>query len=238
MDTFIALLTSLPTGNSTTRMRVWRALKETGCGVLRDGVYVLPAARPRRRRSPSSWNRRYERRRIRHDGGAGLQDAGRDRIRSQALRPRQGVCGAGRAHRFRENRRCRAWASARRIRSSSACADRSKNWSRSISIPDTPSCRRNRRSRRSRARSADCFRKASRRPRSVKCAASTRESFATGPGPRASPRGWTASPAPGSSGGSSIARRVSSGSTSPGIGQRALSGSISTAPTSPTSAIG
>ncbi|MBI3370996.1 MAG: chromate resistance protein [Betaproteobacteria bacterium] len=24
-------------------MRVWRALKETGCGVLRDGVYVLPA---------------------------------------------------------------------------------------------------------------------------------------------------------------------------------------------------
>src|SRR5258708_12384405 len=24
------------------RMRVWRALKETGCGVLRDGVYVLP----------------------------------------------------------------------------------------------------------------------------------------------------------------------------------------------------
>jgi hypothetical protein len=25
-------------------MRLWRALKETGCGVLRDGVYVLPAA--------------------------------------------------------------------------------------------------------------------------------------------------------------------------------------------------
>jgi hypothetical protein len=24
-------------------MRVWRALKETGCGVLRDGVYVLPS---------------------------------------------------------------------------------------------------------------------------------------------------------------------------------------------------
>jgi hypothetical protein len=36
------LLTSLPTGNSTVRMRVWRALKSTGCGVLRDGVYVLP----------------------------------------------------------------------------------------------------------------------------------------------------------------------------------------------------
>ena len=42
MNTFIALLTSLPTGNSTMRMRVWRALKSTGCGVLRDGVYVLP----------------------------------------------------------------------------------------------------------------------------------------------------------------------------------------------------
>lgn len=40
---FLALLTSLPTGNSTLRMRVWRALKVTGCGVLRDGVYILPA---------------------------------------------------------------------------------------------------------------------------------------------------------------------------------------------------
>ena len=38
-----ALILSLPTRNSTTRMRVWRALKETGCGVLRDGVYVLPS---------------------------------------------------------------------------------------------------------------------------------------------------------------------------------------------------
>ena len=37
-----ALILSLPTRNSTMRMRVWRALKETGCGVLRDGVYVLP----------------------------------------------------------------------------------------------------------------------------------------------------------------------------------------------------
>ena len=43
MTTFQALLTSLPTGNSTLRMRVWRALKSTGCGVLRDGVYVLPS---------------------------------------------------------------------------------------------------------------------------------------------------------------------------------------------------
>lgn len=41
-----ALVLSLPTRNSTIRMRVWRALKETGCGALRDGVYVLPAGSP------------------------------------------------------------------------------------------------------------------------------------------------------------------------------------------------
>jgi hypothetical protein len=46
MDTFLALLMSLPTGNSTLRMRTWRALKSTGCGVLRDGVYLLPANAP------------------------------------------------------------------------------------------------------------------------------------------------------------------------------------------------
>src|SRR5438876_3424316 len=39
-----ALVLSLPARRATTRMRVWRALKETGCGVLRDGVYVLPRA--------------------------------------------------------------------------------------------------------------------------------------------------------------------------------------------------
>jgi hypothetical protein len=38
-----ALVLSLPTRDSTLRMRVWRALKETGCGALRDGVYLLPA---------------------------------------------------------------------------------------------------------------------------------------------------------------------------------------------------
>jgi hypothetical protein len=43
MNSMNALLLSLPTRNSTLRMRVWRALKDTGCGVLRDGVYVLPA---------------------------------------------------------------------------------------------------------------------------------------------------------------------------------------------------
>ena len=43
MSDFAALVLSLPTRNSTLRMRLWRALKQAGCGVLRDGVYVLPA---------------------------------------------------------------------------------------------------------------------------------------------------------------------------------------------------
>jgi hypothetical protein len=43
MDAYQALVLSLPTRNSTLRMRLWRALKDAGCGVLRDGVYVLPA---------------------------------------------------------------------------------------------------------------------------------------------------------------------------------------------------
>ena len=37
------LIVSLPTRQSTARMRVWRNLKALGCGVLRDGVYLLPA---------------------------------------------------------------------------------------------------------------------------------------------------------------------------------------------------
>jgi hypothetical protein len=45
MNAFQALILSLRERNSTLRMRLWRALKESGCGVLRDGVYVLPATR-------------------------------------------------------------------------------------------------------------------------------------------------------------------------------------------------
>ena len=37
------LIVSLPTRHTTERMRVWRALKALGCGVLRDGVYLMPA---------------------------------------------------------------------------------------------------------------------------------------------------------------------------------------------------
>jgi hypothetical protein len=43
MNSFNTLVLSLPTRNSTLRMRLWRALRDSGCGVLRDGVYVLPA---------------------------------------------------------------------------------------------------------------------------------------------------------------------------------------------------
>ena len=39
---WLILVTSLPTHNATVRMRIWRALKGLGCGVLRDGVYLLP----------------------------------------------------------------------------------------------------------------------------------------------------------------------------------------------------
>jgi hypothetical protein len=41
-EAWLQLVTSLPTENATERMRAWRALKATGAGVLRDGVYVLP----------------------------------------------------------------------------------------------------------------------------------------------------------------------------------------------------
>jgi hypothetical protein len=42
MKIFKSLILSLPAGSSTMRMRVWRALKENGCAMLREGVYVLP----------------------------------------------------------------------------------------------------------------------------------------------------------------------------------------------------
>lgn len=42
MDTWITLVTSLPTENATARMRAWRTLKASGAAVLRDGVYLMP----------------------------------------------------------------------------------------------------------------------------------------------------------------------------------------------------
>jgi len=43
IEPFAALVLSLPSKDKTVRMRIWRALHDLGCGVLRDGVYLLPA---------------------------------------------------------------------------------------------------------------------------------------------------------------------------------------------------
>lgn len=40
---WMVLTTALPTSPSGLRVRIWRALKATGCATLRDGVYILPA---------------------------------------------------------------------------------------------------------------------------------------------------------------------------------------------------
>ncbi|MBF0184852.1 MAG: chromate resistance protein [Magnetococcales bacterium] len=37
------LILTLPSTHSAVRIRVWRTLKQLGCGILRDGVYLLPA---------------------------------------------------------------------------------------------------------------------------------------------------------------------------------------------------
>jgi hypothetical protein len=39
---WLLLITNLPGHNPTLRMRIWRALKAAGAGLLRDGAYVLP----------------------------------------------------------------------------------------------------------------------------------------------------------------------------------------------------
>ncbi len=48
MKTWLLLILSLPTENTSTRMRAWRALKAIGAAVLRDGVYILPTNEERR----------------------------------------------------------------------------------------------------------------------------------------------------------------------------------------------
>lgn len=40
------LISSLPTENTSLRMRIWRSLKGAGAAVLRDGVYLLPQRVP------------------------------------------------------------------------------------------------------------------------------------------------------------------------------------------------
>jgi hypothetical protein len=43
MIDWLILTASLPTSPSGLRVRIWRSLKATGCGTLRDGVYILPS---------------------------------------------------------------------------------------------------------------------------------------------------------------------------------------------------
>jgi hypothetical protein len=44
MTEWLVLTASLPTSPSGLRVRIWRALKATGCATLREGVYLLPAS--------------------------------------------------------------------------------------------------------------------------------------------------------------------------------------------------
>lgn len=46
MAAWLILTATLPTNPSGLRVRVWRGLKATGAGTLREGVYVLPATAP------------------------------------------------------------------------------------------------------------------------------------------------------------------------------------------------
>jgi hypothetical protein len=50
---WLLLTATLPTSPSALRVRVWRALKATGAGTLRDGVYLLPATAPA---APDLWD--------------------------------------------------------------------------------------------------------------------------------------------------------------------------------------
>jgi len=46
---WLLLVTNLPGHNPTLRMRIWRALKAAGAGLLRDGAYLLPNGEHSRR---------------------------------------------------------------------------------------------------------------------------------------------------------------------------------------------
>lgn len=53
MNPWLVLTATLPTHPSALRVRVWRALKATGAGTLRDGVYLLPSTAPT---APALWD--------------------------------------------------------------------------------------------------------------------------------------------------------------------------------------
>jgi hypothetical protein len=45
---WLLLVSNLPGHNPTLRMRIWRAMKSAGAGLLRDGAYLLPQSEPAR----------------------------------------------------------------------------------------------------------------------------------------------------------------------------------------------
>lgn len=45
---WLLLIVSLPTDSASARIRIWRALKASGCAALRDGAYLLPSSEPHR----------------------------------------------------------------------------------------------------------------------------------------------------------------------------------------------
>lgn len=47
-DKWLVLVVSLPASNASLRMRLWRAMKASGCATLREGVYLMPAGQGRR----------------------------------------------------------------------------------------------------------------------------------------------------------------------------------------------
>src|SRR5258707_14518264 len=62
-SSWFLFIANLPGRNQTLRMRVWRSLKASGAGTLRDGVYVLPASDGAREE--------FERQRREGEGGGG-----------------------------------------------------------------------------------------------------------------------------------------------------------------------
>jgi hypothetical protein len=63
MNFWLVLTATLPTHPSALRVRVWRTLKTTGAGTLREGVYLLPSSAPT---APTLWDIE----RVIHESGA------------------------------------------------------------------------------------------------------------------------------------------------------------------------
>ena len=82
MTDWLVLTASLPTSPSGLRVRIWRALKTTGCATLREGVYILPA-------TAASANELWAIEKAIQAGGADahmLQLQARDAIQEKAFR--------------------------------------------------------------------------------------------------------------------------------------------------------